>query len=567
MQIPLLSTAWLLLALLAAPGAADTPTGPVSAADLDITVDMARPAAASRWHFARGQWEVEGEALVQGDAKAVGTLARLKDVNCADFDLRLAFRPTSGGGVRAAQVAFRVQGDETYYYVHFEPRAQRAKLALHLPEQPYNVIASATKVPVRLDEWNQARIVCEGPAIRVFLNDTLLIERLDATFLGGGFGVGTSQGRVLFKDVAIRGRALPPDAMQGYKPVPFSVVCADAGAGGDEEFPDVARLSNGELICVFYAGYAHGSKPSKSLPKGGRLAYVKSRDNGRSWSAAQILFDSPDDDRDPSVCEVAPGRLLCNFFKYHYPDTAKDVLATAETFVVESTDFGESWSAEPVAVTSPFDGACATSDPIRKLPDGSLLMPVYGYRKAKPLLYVPAVVRSRDHGRTWGDATVIVEGYPTILPEPALCLLPDGRLVCHIRPDMIQCYSSDAGRTWTKPQRLPFIGDAPYLFRTSRGILLSAFRHPGTSIAWSLDEGKTWCGPQRLDISSGAYPSLVEMPDGRVLMVYYTGGVRSDIRALWLEVDRDGVRTLPANREAMSAAPSGDVSGVTPRGR
>jgi hypothetical protein len=35
------------------------------------------------------------------------------------------------------------------------------------------------------------------------------------------------------------------------------------------------------------------------------------------------------------------------------------------------------------------------------------------------------VLRSRDGGRTWGDASLLADGYV----EPSLCVLPSGRLI------------------------------------------------------------------------------------------------------------------------------------------
>ena len=52
-----------------------------------------------------------------------------------------------------------------------------------------------------------------------------------------------------------------------------------------QAFPDVCRLKNGDLLCVFYAGYNHISLPTDSLPNGGRICMVRSSDEGRTWSA------------------------------------------------------------------------------------------------------------------------------------------------------------------------------------------------------------------------------------------------------------------------------------------
>ena len=97
-------------------------------------------------------------------------------------------------------------------------------------------------------------------------------------------------------------------------PPSWRYVCEDAGAGGYEAFPDVCRLSDGRLMAVFYAGYGHVAMPNEQLPKGGRICYCTSADEGHTWTKAQVLYDGPDDDRDPSIVQLKSGRLVCNFF-------------------------------------------------------------------------------------------------------------------------------------------------------------------------------------------------------------------------------------------------------------
>src|SRR5437016_12100722 len=78
------------------------------------------------------------------------------------------------------------------------------------------------------------------------------------------------------------------------------VVCSGEAAGGYAAFPDVCRLRNGELFCVFYSGYGHVSTPNATWPKGGRIMAVRSSDN-QSWSKPVVIIDTAQDDRDPSV--------------------------------------------------------------------------------------------------------------------------------------------------------------------------------------------------------------------------------------------------------------------------
>src|SRR5262249_44457183 len=166
-------------------------------------------------------------------------------------------------------------------------------------------------------------------------------------------------------------------------------IVTDAAAGGYQAFPDVCRLKNGELFCVFYAGYGHVSHPSKELPKGGRICSVRSKDEGKTWSAPQVVVDTPDDDRDPSVCCLTNGTLLCNFFTY-------GMFGECDTCVSPSTNNGKTWSA-PEVVLPGF----ATSTPVRRLSSGRLLLMVYTVDGAGAKRAFAGVCLSDDNGKTW----------------------------------------------------------------------------------------------------------------------------------------------------------------------
>src|SRR5437763_15984924 len=88
------------------------------------------------------------------------------------------------------------------------------------------------------------------------------------------------------------------------------IVCSGEAAGGYAAFPDVCRLRNGDLLCVFYSGYGHVSTPSRKWPKGGRIMAVRSSDNGRRWGRPVVVIDTDHDDRDPSVACLQDGTPL-----------------------------------------------------------------------------------------------------------------------------------------------------------------------------------------------------------------------------------------------------------------
>jgi len=329
----------------------------------------------------------------------------------------------------------------------------------------------------------------------------------------------------------------------------YQVLCADAGAGGYQAFPDICRCENGDLLCVFYAGYDHVSLPNAALPRGARVCAVRSTDDGRTWGPATIVADTPWDDRDPSIACLSDGTLLCNWFTYQSgptPEAPTQRPTYKELWLARSSDQGHTWS-EPHLIPNTAGAHWGCSSPIVELTDHALLWPIYR-EYVEPLRTWSAVIRSTDGGRRWSDP-VFVDETNDDNDEPAFLELPDGRILCLMRNNrgesMWWSVSNDQGLTWTLSAKTGFPGHAPYLFRTADGVLLLGHRLPGTAIHWSLDEGRTWSAALELDDCIGAYPSLVALRDGTVLFVYYEEGPNSAIRAQRLAVSREGVKPVP----------------------
>jgi hypothetical protein len=326
------------------------------------------------------------------------------------------------------------------------------------------------------------------------------------------------------------------------RPEDFVYVCRDAGAGGYEAFPDVCRLRDGRLMAVFYAGYGHVSLPEEQLPRGGRISYCLSSDEGRSWSGARVLYDGPDDDRDPSIVQLSNGSLICNFFSLRKKEMVKDGEAAwtgLGSWMVVSHDAGESWSA-PMQIAK--DYYC--SSPIRELPDGRLILGLYRQTGEESH---GAIVFSEDGGKTWGEPVDIDTGGYKLDAETDVIPLKDGSLYAVERePKTTMCYSvsRDGGRTWTVSSPLGFPGHCPYLLRTLDDIIILAHRLPQTSLHYSLNEAKTWSENVMVDDVGGAYPSMVNLKDGSVIIVYYEEGEGSDIRARRFRATKTGIEWI-----------------------
>jgi sialidase-1 len=122
--------------------------------------------------------------------------------------------------------------------------------------------------------------------------------------------------------------------------------------------------------------------------------------------------------------------------------------------------------------------------------------------------------------------------------------LKDGTLYAAQRPHMSYATSPDRGATWTVSKPMGFPGHCPYFLRTKDDIILLAHRVPSTSLHYSLDECKTWSENVLVDEVGGAYPSMVNLRDGSVLIVYYEEGGGSNIRAKRFRATRQGIEWL-----------------------
>lgn len=514
---------------------------------VELTESFDGPDLPAGWLTDVDSWTIDGGAVRQTDAGLRQAYAfwprRFADVR---IEVRFLIHADDGDGVQAPGIIYRAVDEQTYYYIHFDRRNSQVVWVRSTPAGEWTEARRHRGITISADAWHTARVEAEGEQHRVYLDGALLFTEEDATLTEGIIGLRTGQGDISFDDLRVSGEPGDTDADFRVSRVPYLAVCTDAGGpGAYEAFPDVCLTPAGELLCVFYAGYGHVSFPREDLPQGGFIGMVRSNDLGRTWSETEVVVDTPIDDRDPSIAQLSNGDLLVTYMSY-----VKERAPTHEVFTVRSSDNGATWG-EPQRVELPWNGAQAVSEPVTELADGTLLLPVYGTHRAEddaPLLHPCAVVRSHDLGRTWPEITTLEPEGGQLLQEPTVEPLSDGRILMLIRPGMDWSESTDGGVTWSRPQPLGIVGHAAYQLLTSGGVLVAGFRHPptrSTAVAWSTDLGRTWQGPQTIDRVIGGYPSLVELPDGRVFMVYYTEGAGSDIRGVYLNVSAEGVEVLP----------------------
>ena len=512
--------------------------GLLAAEGESLKPDLSATAAGQQWLFTDKNGKLENSELIF-DGRQQQTAGFFLPHEFADVTITAKFLvEPQAEGVLACGFIFRAMDGSNYYYVHFD-RAQ-AILVRHSTDSGWNEIKRVSGLDKPAGKWHEGRVECLGPTIRVSLNGKLLYEANDSRLARGRIGFYGSQGLVHVKDIAVEGKPLQPESELTFPPPNYITVCEDAGAGAYEAFPDVCRLADGRLMCVFYAGYGHVALPNEKLPKGGRISFCLSHDEGRTWSAAQPLVDTPDDDRDPSIVQLKNGQLMCNFFSLRAKSDAKEKEKPPweglGTWIVTSDDAGRTWST-PRQISKSY----YCSSPIRELSNGRLILGLY---KEADNSAQGAVIFSDDGGKSWQPEVDIDNGGFRLDAETDLIELKDGSLYAVLRAQACFSKSNDRGGMWTVSQPIGFAAHCPYFLRTPGDVILLAHRLPNTSLHYSTDECRTWSSNVAVDEVIGAYPSMVNLRDGSVLIVYYEEGPASNIRAKRFRTTRQGIEWL-----------------------
>lgn len=304
-----------------------------------------------------------------------------------------------------------------------------------------------------------------------------------------------------------------------------------------QAFPDACRLKNGDILVAFYAGYTHVSIATEEFPLAGRLCLVRSSDEGRTWTEPVVLFDDKDDNRDPHLSQLDDGRLICSFFSITQAGKGAGVQ------IITSHDNGKTWDTQARSLFP--DWYC--SAPVRQLPNGACLLGLYR-EDPETHLSIGGTARSTDRGLTWEAPVAIKAPGVSLNAETDIIRLTGGRLYAALRSvkdDMYCASSDDEGKSWSEAKKAGFQAHAPHLNRLSTGEIILSHRLPHTSIHVSRDDAKAWQGPYEIDSCNGAYPATVELKDHSILIIYYTEGGGSAIRARRFNLTSNGIAFLP----------------------
>ncbi len=502
----------------------------------ELAVDLKSAKSGDEWILLDKTARIaDGELVLDGRQKISRAIYQPLEWRDVELSAKFLVEPSSDG-VLACGFIVRATDASTYYYIHFD-RSQ-AILVRYSHSQEWHEIKRVGGLTKPAGAWHDAQLSVRGQTLKVSLNGKQILEAEDKTLTGGRIGFYGSQGLIRIKEIFVTGSATAATEEFKVPPPRHSIVCEDGGAGAYEAFPDVCRLKDGRLMCVFYAGYSHVSLPTEKYPRGGRIACCFSEDEGVNWSSAKTLYDGPLDDRDPSIVQLKDGRLLCNFFVLK-PGAEGRAYDGQGSWVINSGDLGETWSTPQLLSKTHY-----TSSPIRELSDGRLIVGMYTEDATRSQ---GSVVFSDDGGTTWQPETMIDNNGVRLDAETDLIELKDGTLYAAQRDQMAYSRSRDRGKTWSVSQAMGFPGHCPYFLRTPNDEIILAFRLPNTSMRISRDECLTWSENIIIDEQIGAYPSLVNLRDGSVLVVYYEEGSGSNIRARRFRVTPKGVEWIRPN--------------------
>lgn len=334
---------------------------------------------------------------------------------------------------------------------------------------------------------------------------------------------------------------LRPSTMPGLEEAYLPPLFASAHAA------NLLLLKSGDLLCFWFSGSWEGESDiaivAARLPKG-----------ARQWSRPQLIDHHIGESYQNPVGFQAPDGTI---WVLHTTQGAGQGQANAKVLASKSSDNGKSWSAPEVLFDTP---GAFVRQPLQIMPNGDWMLPMYftpsaGITTGAETNY--SVVKiSSDKGKNWKECKIPdSNGYV----QPGVVRLPSGKYIAFFRSrfaDFIFRSESTDGCTWTPPHKtaLPNNNSSIQVTQLKNGHLVMAFNNVGSemtdgkpkagprkplSVALSVDGGETW-GWAR-DIETGrlkpgeapipaernqpgreeySYPSILQSEDGMIHVAY-----------------------------------------------
>jgi len=319
-------------------------------------------------------------------------------------------------------------------------------------------------------------------------------------------------------------------------------------------YSTIHRFSTGEILVTMRMS------PDELHPEGEFSAYCLSGDGGQTWSQRYTMGAGANVDAAYTQGSPPDGTLLSLGAGYgapiaYPPGQAQEFHVTLTRYSrggLESTQIRDAVlrlrapvKAEPMML---FDLGTRDTSKLETAPDitpfgaiidgldGGLLSTAYCTAE-KDGRQQALMIRSTDNGRTWDECGVIaglaVAEKPTTWmgdegpSETAVVRLADKRLYAIFRTGgnalLGQTWSSDDGRTWTRPVPIGFKGVDPHLRRLSNGMLVCTTGRPGpVTLYFNADgRGENWSHATEVFAGrSTCYSDVIELEPGKLLVVY-----------------------------------------------
>ena len=279
--------------------------------------------------------------------------------------------------------------------------------------------------------------------------------------------------------------------------------------------PNVLPLHAGELLCFYRLGQAFYSAD-------GRLAQLRSLDDGIAWQQDGLIWDPAGDDHPysysaPHSVQLGDGTLLVTARRADAadPDSAMYNPETGGTAPVDivmfrSHDQGHTWSS-PEVLALPGDGYADAPSQIIELNDGRWFLACELWKAwddPRPLHITSFAVFSNDHGETWTDRVDFpsAEDPERMFSHSRYTPMLDGR-ICALQwtqeiggqtdYDLHFTVSDHTGKNWSYPQPTGLMGQTSWVADLGDGLLAAAYTcregmRPGIMVTLSDDEGRTW---------------------------------------------------------------------------
>lgn len=353
-------------------------------------------------------------------------------------------------------------------------------------------------------------------------------------------------------------------------------------------FPWMTVLPNGRWICVFRAA------PSKSAMTGQRVLVTWSDDKGQSWSKPFDPFIPPTVEGKPGLFHgahltILDGRHLLAVLRWvdhsnpslpFFNEQTEGLLDTRICFS-KSEDSGLTWSGPRLMDTSPFNVPISITGPVLLLPNGDLACQFElnkHYYDTSVWRHLPVMMFSKDGGRTWPEHAI-----PSRDPENRIFywdqrpgILANGTIL-----DLFMTYdtktdiylnihaseSRDNCRTWSAiwDTGVPGQASPPVSLPDGRVVMAYVDRTgvPVIKLRTTEDGGRTWPDKTEITISQAkggpqtgnrdsikdawaemfkfsiGLPQSTLLPNGDILVVYYSGPEADITDVLWVRIQRE----------------------------